>query len=108
MREAVEEVFIDPDLELYIVDLVQKTREHNKIAVGASPRGALALMKLSRAWAAMHERNYVVPDDIKLFVEPTLRHRIILIPGLWNSQVASKNILTEVVNSVPVPVIKGI
>lgn len=108
MREAVEEVFIDPDLELYIVDLVQKTREHNKIAVGASPRGALALMKLSRAWAAMHERNYVVPDDIKLFVEPTLRHRIILIPGLWNSQVASQNILGEIVNSVPVPVIKGI
>ena len=108
MREVVEEVYIDPDLELYIVDLVQKTREHNKIAVGASPRGTLALLKLSRAWAAMHERNYVVPDDIKLFVEPALGHRIILIPGLWNSQLANQNILSEIINSVPVPVIQGL
>lgn len=107
MREVVENVFIDPDLELYIVDLVQKTREHNKIAVGASPRAALALLKLSRSWAAMHERNYVVPDDIKVFVQPALSHRIILTPGLWNSQLATQNILTEIVNSVPVPVIQG-
>lgn len=108
MREVVEDVFIDPDLELYIVDLVQKTREHNKIAVGASPRATLALLKLSRAWAAMHERNYVVPDDIKVFVEPVLSHRIILIPGLWNSQQAGQKILSEIINSVPVPVIQGI
>jgi len=108
MREIVEDVFIDPDLELYIVDLVQKTREHGKIAIGASPRAALALLKLSRAWAAMHERNFVVPDDIKIFVEDALSHRIILVPGLWNSQLAGHNILTEIVNSVPVPVIQGI
>lgn len=108
MREAAEGIYIDPDLELYIVDLVQKTREHNKIAVGASPRGALALLKLARAWAAMHERNYVVPDDVKHFIHPVLSHRIILIPGLWNSRVANQNILTEILNSVPVPVIQGI
>jgi MoxR-like ATPase len=108
MREAAEQVFIDPDLELYIVDLVQKTREHNKIAVGASPRGALALLKLARAWAAMHERDYVVPDDIKAFFHPVLSHRIILTPNLWNSRVANQNILTEILNSVPVPVIQGI
>jgi MoxR-like ATPase len=107
MREAVEQVYIDPDLELYIVDLVQKTREHNKIAVGASPRGALALLKLARSWAAMHERNYVLPDDIKIFIHPVLNHRIILIPSLWNSRVANQNILTEIINSVPVPVIQG-
>jgi MoxR-like ATPase len=108
MREAAEQVYIDPDLELYIVDLVQKTREHNKIAVGASPRGALALLKLARAWAAMHERDYVVPDDIKTFIHPVLSHRIILTPNLWNSRVANENILNEIVNSVPVPVIQGI
>jgi MoxR-like ATPase len=107
MREAVEQVYIDPDLELYIVDLVQKTREHNKISVGASPRGALALLKLARSWAAMHERNYVLPDDIKIFIHPVLNHRIILIPSLWNSRVANQNILTEIINSVPVPVIQG-
>lgn len=108
MREVAETVFVDPDLETYIVDLVQKTREHEKIAVGASPRGALALMKLSRAWAAMHERNYVVPDDIKIFFHPVLNHRIILIPGLWSSRVANTRILDEIINSVPVPVVKGI
>jgi MoxR-like ATPase len=108
LREVAETVFVDPDLEMYIVDLVQKTREHEKIAVGASPRGALALMKLSRAWAAMHERNYVVPDDIKIFFHPVLNHRIILVPGLWSSRVANTRILDEIINSVPVPVVKGI
>jgi len=108
MRKATEQVFIDPDLEFYIVDLVQKTREHNKIAVGSSPRGALALLKLGRAWAAMQGRDYVLPDDIKHFIHPVLSHRIILDPDLWNSRVANDNILAEIVNSVPVPVIQGI
>ena len=108
MQAAVEQVYIDHDLELYIVDLVQKTREHNKIALGSSPRGALALLKLGRAWAAMHERSYVLPDDVKQFIHPVLSHRIILDPDLWNSRVANENILTEIVNSVPVPVIQRI
>ena len=108
MREATEQVYIDPDLEFYIVDLVRKTREHNKIVVGPSPRGALGLLKLGRSWAAMHGRNYVLPDDIKPFVKPVLSHRVILNPDLWNSRLATENILTEIVNSVPVPVIQGI
>jgi MoxR-like ATPase len=108
MRAAVEQVYVDPDLELYIVDLVQKTREHHSIAVGASPRGALALLKLARAWAAMQDRNYVVPDDIKHFYHAVLSHRIILTPNLWNSLVANQNVLNEILNSVPVPVIQGI
>jgi MoxR-like ATPase len=108
MREATEQVYIDPDLELYIVDLVQSTRQHNKISIGASPRGALALLKLGRAWAAMQSRDYVIPDDVKHFVHPVLGHRIILDPDLWNSRVANKNILSEILASVPVPVIEGI
>jgi MoxR-like ATPase len=108
MRMAAEQVFIDSDLELYIVDLVQSTRQHNKIAIGASPRGALALLKLGRAWAAMQGRDYVIPDDVKHFVHPVLGHRIILDPDLWNSRVANKNILSEILASVPVPVIQGI
>jgi MoxR-like ATPase len=108
MQAATEQVYVDHDLELYIVDLVQKTREHNKIALGSSPRGALALLKLGRAWAAMHERSYMLPDDVKQFVHPVLSHRIILDPDLWNSRVANDNILTEIVNSVPVPVIQNI
>ena len=56
----------------------------------------------------MHARTYVLPDDIKQFIQPVLSHRIILDPDLWNSRMANENILTEVVNSVPVPVIKGL
>lgn len=107
MRQAVEEVFVDPDLEYYIVDLIEKTRQHRKIAVGASPRGGLALLKLSRAWAAMQGRSYVIPDDIKTFIQPVLGHRIILEPDLWNSRVAVEEILDEVTRMVPVPVLQG-
>ena len=56
----------------------------------------------------MHERSYVLPDDVKQFIHPVLSHRIILDPDLWNSRVANENILTEIVNSVPVPVIQRI
>lgn len=108
MRKIAEQVYIDPDVELYIVDLVQKTREHKNIAVGASPRAALSLLKLGRAWAAMQGRNFVLPDDVKLFYYPALSHRIILNPNLWNSRVANENTLTEIMNAVPVPVITGI
>ena len=106
MRKAVEEVFVDPDLEYYIVDLVEKTRQHRKIAIGSSPRGALGLLKLSRAWAALQGRSFVLPDDVKRFVQPVLGHRIILEPDLWNSRVAVEEILDEVIRMVPVPVIQ--
>jgi len=105
MREAIEEVFLDPDVEKYIVDLVGRTRIHRQVAVGSSPRGALALLKLSRAYAAMQGRSYVVPDDVKLFARPALQHRVILQPDLWTSPQAVEHILGEIINSVPVPVI---
>lgn len=108
MRKIAEQVYIDPDVELYIVDLVQKTREHKNIAVGASPRAALSLLKLGRAWAAMQGRTFVLPDDVKFFYYPVLSHRIILNPNLWNSRVANENTLIEIMNAVPVPVITGI
>jgi MoxR-like ATPase len=105
MRRAVEEVYLHPDLEHYIVTLVGKTRTHRQVAVGASPRGSLALLKLSRAWAAMQGRIYVLPDDVKRFVVPALHHRLILQPDLWTSPRATDTILTEIVQSTPVPVI---
>lgn len=105
MREAIEEVFLDPDVEKYIVDLVGRTRIHRQLAVGSSPRGALALLKLSRAYAATQGRTYVVPDDVKLFARPALQHRVILQPDLWTSPQAVDHILGEIINSVPVPVV---
>ncbi|MEW5872782.1 MAG: MoxR family ATPase [Chloroflexota bacterium] len=105
MRQAVEEVHVNPDIERYIVSLIAKTRQHRQIAVGASPRGTLALLKLSRAWAAIQGRAYVIPDDVKQFVRPVLSHRLILEPELWTVRKAAEDLIDEIRASVPVPVL---
>ena len=93
LREAIETVHVDPDLERYIVQLVQSTRRDNRVAVGASPRGSLALLKLARARAGMENREYLLPDDIKAFAKPALIHRLILNPELWLRPQAADQIL---------------
>jgi MoxR-like ATPase len=105
MRAAVEDVYVDPDVRRYMVDLVAKTRLHRQVVVGVSPRGSLALLKLARAWAAMGGRSYVLPDDVKLFTQPALAHRIILDPSLWDVKTTDSAVVDEVVKSVPVPVL---
>jgi len=105
MRRFVEEVYIHPDVEHYIVDLVAGTREHRQVTIGASPRGSLSLLKLTRAWAAIHGRSYVVPDDVKQFAHDALSHRIILQPSLWGSKTVENTVIDEVLQSVAVPVI---
>ncbi len=106
MRAATEEVYLDPDVRRYMVDLVTRTRSHRQVVVGVSPRGSLALMKLSRAWAAIQGRSFVVPDDVKQFIMPALSHRVILDPSLWGYKKSETSLLEEVVKTVPVPVIK--
>ena len=105
MRRAVEEVFVDPDLEKYMINLVARTRQHHQIAVGSSPRGSLALLKLSRAWASIQNRSYVIPDDVKCFLLPALSHRIILEPDLWAVSKATDELILDISKSVPVPVL---
>jgi MoxR-like ATPase len=107
MRKAVEEVYVDPDIEQYIVDLVLASRNHRQVVVGSSPRGSLALVKLSRAWAAIQGRSYVLPDDVKRFFFNAVSHRLILEPDLWTVRKAADKVIQEVVNSVAVPVIQG-
>ena len=106
MQRQVEDVFVDEDIEQYLVDLTTKTRNHPQVAVGASPRGTLTLLKMSRAWAAIQGRTFVLPDDVKIFVKPALNHRLILRPDLWSVPHAADRILTEILQSVPVPVIR--
>jgi MoxR-like ATPase len=108
MRQEVEDVHVDPDIERYIVALTSETRARRQVAVGASPRGSLALLKLSRVWAAMDGRDYVLPDDVKTFFEPGLVHRLILEPDLWMKRHAAEDVLAAVLLTVPVPVIDGI
>jgi MoxR-like ATPase len=88
-----------------MVELVVKTRQNRKVIVGASPRGSLALLKLTRAWAAIQGRDYVLPDDIKQFIQPALAHRITVEPGLWDVKKSEITIIDEVARSVSVPVL---
>ncbi len=106
MRQAIEEVYVHADIERYIIDLVSKTRKHRQIVIGVSPRGSLALLKLARAWAAMQGRNYVLVDDVKEFAGAALSHRLILEPNLWGSKKAENTIVSEILQTVPVPVVQ--
>jgi len=106
MRAAIEDVYLQEDIERYIVQLVDHTRTHRQVVVGASPRGSLALLKLTRAWAAMQGRDYVLPDDIKSFILPALHHRLVLEPDLWTTPKAADRVLAEVIQAVPVPVVR--
>ncbi len=103
MRTALEEVFVDHDLFRYMAELVARTRRHEALSLGASPRGTLALLRLSRAWAAIHGRDYVVPDDIKAVAIPALSHRLILSPELWTREIRAEDIVAEILASTPVP-----
>ncbi|MFN2145487.1 MAG: AAA family ATPase, partial [Anaerolineales bacterium] len=105
LQKVIERVYVAPDIEKYIVSLVQETRSNKEVAVGASPRGSLSLLKLTRTWAAMQGRDHVLPDDVKKFAIPALVHRLILKPDLWLEPKAANKILMDLLNSVPVPVL---
>jgi MoxR-like ATPase len=107
MRAAVEEVYVDRDVRRYMIDLVAATRHHRQVVVGVSPRGSLALLKLTRAWAAIQGRDFVIPDDIKQFTQPALGHRLLLDPSLWGTKKTENAVIEEVVASIAVPVIQS-
>jgi MoxR-like ATPase len=103
MQEGVEQVFVADSVTRYMVDLVEATRASARLQVGASPRGTLALLKLSRAHAVMDGRDYVVPDDVKAVAVPALAHRLILRPELWVQRVRAEQVVEECLASVPAP-----
>ncbi len=80
-----------------------ETRAHGQVEIGASPRGSLALLKLSRARAALAGRDYVTPDDVKGVAVPALAHRILLKPDPWIRGVRTTTVLEDVLGQVPVP-----
>lgn len=103
MQEAVEEVFISSEIGAYMVSLVRATREDKRVQVGASPRGTLALFKLSRAVAALQGRDFVTPEDVKKIAVQALSHRIILRPEVWTRHVREEDVVNEVLDRIPVP-----
>lgn len=106
MCQAAETVHIDPDLVGYIAQVVQATRSDRRAAVGASPRGSLAFLRMSRAYAALQGRDFVLPDDIKRFARPVLSHRIVLQPEFWLTSQVSDRVVDEILSRVRVPALK--
>src|SRR5262249_49639111 len=103
MQAACEEVHVSEPVGLYIVDLVTATRTAQSIQVGSSPRGSLALFKLSRCRAALQGRDFVTPDDVKAVAVPALAHRLTLRPELWVHGVSADDVVRERLETVPTP-----
>jgi MoxR-like ATPase len=103
MQGAIELVHVDRSVGLYMVDLVNATRTASGVQVGASPRGSLALLKLSRCRAALQGRDYVIPEDVKAVAVPALAHRLSLRPELWVQRLRPEDIVTELLDQVPTP-----
>jgi MoxR-like ATPase len=106
MREAVETVHVNADLENYIATLVHATRVDRRVAVGASPRGSLAFLKIARANAAICSRDFITPDDIKRYALAVLGHRVILQPEYWMSRQIVDDVIRDTLEKTPVPVVK--
>ena len=108
MQAAVETVMVDDDVSRYCVDLVVATRQHPHVQIGASPRGALALLLCSRAHAVIAGRDYVTPEDVKAVAPSALPHRITVKPELWLTKASGVSVTDEVLASVPTPTAGGV
>jgi MoxR-like ATPase len=103
MQRAVEDVHVTDRLGRYIVELVGVTRSSQRLQVGASPRGALALLKLARCRAALEGRDFATPDDVKQVAVPALAHRLTLKPELWVQRISAEDVVRETLEQVPTP-----
>ena len=106
MRDAVETVHVNADLENYIATIVHATRVDRRVAVGASPRGSLAFLKIARANAAVSNRDFITPDDIKRYAVPVLGHRVILQPEYWMARQVVDDVIRDTLDKTPVPVVR--
>ncbi len=105
MQDAVETVTVDDSITEYCVALAAATRSHAHTLVGSSPRGSLALMLTSRAYAVIDGRDYVTPEDVKAVARPVLAHRITIKPELWMSSASGATVVSDVLKSVPTPAV---
>ncbi|MBA3419391.1 MAG: MoxR family ATPase [Geodermatophilaceae bacterium] len=103
MRQAIETVTVEESVGRYCVDLAAATRRRPEVQVGASPRGALALLLTARSLAVLRGRDYVVPEDVKDVGVPALAHRLTLRPETWMQRVSSVQVTQAVLDAVPVP-----
>ncbi len=106
LQKTVEGIHVDDDVLGYVTDIVQATRVQRQIEVGASPRGSLAIFKLARARAVFHGRDYVIPDDVKEVAAPALVHRMIMKAESWVKGVDPRQMVDEILKTIPVPKVK--
>ncbi|TYQ12831.1 UNVERIFIED_CONTAM: MoxR-like ATPase [Acetivibrio alkalicellulosi] len=103
LQKEVEKIFVDDNILMYITQIIRRTRENSSVRLGASPRGSLALLKLSRAHALISGRDYVVPDDVKFVAVDALAHRVILhVEHLLEGRIPTA-VIKSIVNKIDVP-----
>jgi MoxR-like ATPase len=102
-QQAVREVYVDPKIRDYIIEIVHNSREHDDIALGGSPRASIALCRASQALAAIRGHDFVLPDDVKRMVPPVLCHRLIIRPESRLRKVNSANVVNEILAETSVP-----
>jgi MoxR-like ATPase len=103
MQRAVKDVYVDPLIKQYIVSIVDATRKHGSVYLGASPRGSLALYRTCQARSLLDGRDFVVPDDVKELAYATLGHRIIISPSARVKNVSAQEVVEQCLERVPVP-----
>ncbi len=102
-QNSVKEVFVSDSIKRYVIDLVNATRQHEDIYLGASPRGSLGLFKTSQAKASILGRDYVIPEDVKMLFVPVISHRIVVSPKGRITHLTAEQILLEILGSIPIP-----
>jgi len=103
MQRAIEHVHVAESIGRYMVDVADATRASPRAQVGASPRGTLALLKLSRCRAALQGRDFVTPEDVKSVAVPALAHRLVLKPELWIQRLSPEDVVRDLLDAVPTP-----
>jgi MoxR-like ATPase len=107
LQEAVKDVWVDPLVKQYAATLVEATRQHEAVFLGASPRGSLALYRTSQARALLEGRDYVLPDDLKALAYSVLGHRVIVSPAARLKGVTAEEVVAQCLESVPVPGVRA-
>jgi MoxR-like ATPase len=107
LQAAARDIYVDPLIKQYIVGLVNATREHESVYLGGSPRGSLALMRASQAFALLDGRDFVQPDDVKMLAYSALGHRVIVSPGARVREIDSAMVVDECIERVPVPGVRA-
>lgn len=106
LQAVIEDIHVAPEIQRYIVEIVDATRGERRVQVGASPRGSLALFKLARSRAALAGRTFVTPLDVKTMAPAALAHRLVLKPEYWMDRISPENIVDGILEQIPTPAVK--